>query len=72
MAGTLGEPPTRSRQVKTLPPLIFALFYAGLRGDGVFTTPFTTRNHPGLGAAEGLIARRLSANAAPYHSYYMV
>jgi hypothetical protein len=49
----VGSIPTRSRQVKTLPPLSdFALFYAGLRRALPFTTPFATQNWSGLGAAD--------------------
>ena len=35
----VGSIPTRSRHL-----FDSALFYAGLRGDGVFATPFTTQN----------------------------
>ena len=38
----VGSIPTRSRH-----SFHSALFYAGLRGDGVFATPFTTQNRRG-------------------------
>lgn len=55
VAGTLGKPPTRSRQVKTLTPFSdFRLILHGVCGGSVlFTTPFVTQNHLGLGVAEG-------------------
>ena len=46
----VGSIPTRSRHF--FDP---ALFYAGLRGDGVFATRFTTAECPGLSAPDGLI-----------------
>ena len=46
----VGSIPTRSRHL-----LDSTLFYAGLRGDGVFATPFTTQNPWALGGPNGPI-----------------
>ena len=46
----VGSIPTRSRHL--FDP---ALFYAGLRGDGVFRTAVYYTESPGLGAPDGLI-----------------